>query len=140
MGPLSVLPMLMVVQFIEKVMFTATNYSKIIGDRMLFNINVLNRNRHLPDRYKNRKLPLKIYRGFTDKDELEIKYGKNKTRRRFNSEYYFDLILKHFDYSQTLDKKQVFNFLREEMEHYLQLNQIVEIIEYIKNDTKVTLI
>lgn len=65
------------VAFIENVKFTATNYSKIIGDRMLFNVNALNRNTYMPDRYRTRKYPLKINRGFIDGDEVEIKLPKS---------------------------------------------------------------
>ncbi|MDO5979633.1 DUF3857 domain-containing protein [Flavivirga spongiicola] len=61
------------VEFIEDVSFQASKYSKILGDRMLLTLNALNRNTDIPDRYRNRKLPLKIKRGFTDIDEVEIK-------------------------------------------------------------------
>lgn len=61
------------VEFVEDVSFQATNYSKILGNRMLLTLNALNRNTDIPDRYRNRKLPLKIKRGFTDIDEVEIK-------------------------------------------------------------------
>ena len=62
------------IEFNEHVEFSATGYSKIIGDnRMLLNVNVLNRNKHVPDRYKARKLPFKIKRGFKDVDSVEIK-------------------------------------------------------------------
>ncbi|WP_298556072.1 DUF3857 domain-containing protein [uncultured Algibacter sp.] len=61
------------IEFNEIVDFDATNYSKMIGDRMLININVLNRNLHVPDRYRNRKLPFKVNRGFKHIDETEIK-------------------------------------------------------------------
>ncbi|MDO7173049.1 DUF3857 domain-containing transglutaminase family protein [Mariniflexile sp. AS56] len=59
-------------EFVEAISFVAPNYSKIIGDRMLLTVNALNRNTNIPDRYRNRKLPLKIKRGFKDVDEVEI--------------------------------------------------------------------
>ena len=65
------------IEFNEIVDFDATNYSKIIGDRMLINVNVLNRNTHVPDRYRNRKLPFKVNRGFKHIDETEIKLPEN---------------------------------------------------------------
>ncbi len=65
------------VAFIEDIKFTATNYSKIVGDRMLFNVNALNRNTNIPDRYRTRIYPLKIKRGFIDVDEVEIKLPKS---------------------------------------------------------------
>lgn len=61
------------VEFTEHVKFNAKNYSKKAGTRMLFTLNALNRNRYIPDRYRNRTLPLKIKRGFTDRDEVLIK-------------------------------------------------------------------
>jgi len=61
------------IQFNETIYFNALNYSKQVGDRMLVNINVLNRNIHVPDRYRDRKLPLKIKEGFVDIDEVELK-------------------------------------------------------------------
>jgi len=60
-------------QFIEDVSFYATNYSKKVGDRMLLSVNALNRIIEIPDRYRDRKHPLKIKRGFKDMDEVEIK-------------------------------------------------------------------
>jgi len=60
------------IQFKESIKFNATNYSKIVGDRILFTVNALNRNKEVPDRYRERKLPLKIYRGFKDIDDVEI--------------------------------------------------------------------
>ena len=44
---------------------------------MLFNVNALNRNINIPDRYRARKYPLKINRGFIDIDEVEIKLPKS---------------------------------------------------------------
>ncbi|WP_303318371.1 DUF3857 domain-containing protein [Flavivirga abyssicola] len=61
------------IEFVEDISFQATNYSKKIGDRMLITLNALNRNTEIPDRYRNRKHPLKIKRGFKDIDEVEIK-------------------------------------------------------------------
>ena len=61
------------IEFIEDINFQATNYTKKAGDRMLLTINALNRSLEIPDRYKDRKLPLKIKRGFKDVDEVEIK-------------------------------------------------------------------
>lgn len=60
------------IEFVEHVAFEAPNYTKMVGDRMLLTINAFNRNTHVPDRYKNRKFPLKVNRGFKDVDEVEI--------------------------------------------------------------------
>ncbi|MBU2949132.1 DUF3857 domain-containing protein [Tamlana agarivorans] len=60
-------------EFIEDINFQAGGYAKKIGDRLLLTLNAVNRNTEIPDRYRNRKWPLKISRGFKDVDEVEIK-------------------------------------------------------------------
>tara|TARA_R110002049_G_scaffold308754_1_gene513932 strand:+ start:75135 stop:77042 length:1908 start_codon:yes stop_codon:yes gene_type:complete len=65
------------IDFKEEVSFQSNSYAKILGNRMLFTLNALNRNTHIPDRYRDRKLPLIINRGFTDVDEVEITWPPN---------------------------------------------------------------
>ena len=58
--------------FTESVDFSSNNYSNIVGDRMLLVLNAFNRNTYLPKKYRNRKLPLIIRRGFKDVDSVKI--------------------------------------------------------------------
>lgn len=60
------------IAFIEDINFVASNYSNKAGNRMLVTLNALNRQTQIPDRYRERKFPLKIKRGFKDIDEVEI--------------------------------------------------------------------
>jgi len=60
------------VVFTEKVDLKATNYASISGDRILFAANTFNNNSYVPNRYRNRKLPFEIQRGFLDEDEFMI--------------------------------------------------------------------
>jgi len=60
------------IAFIEDINFVASNYSNKAGNRMLVTLNALNRQTQIPDRYRDRKFPLKIKRGFKDVDEVEI--------------------------------------------------------------------
>lgn len=60
------------IAFNENISFKATNYTKKAGNRMLLTVNAFNRSTHVPDRYADRKYPLKIRRGFVDNDEVEI--------------------------------------------------------------------
>src|SRR5690606_7220595 len=60
----------------EQVDFDAADYATMSGELMLFSPNVLNRNMQVPNRYRNRKLPLKIERGFMDEDQYEINLPK----------------------------------------------------------------
>jgi len=61
------------VTFSEKVQFNADAYGVTTGNRMLFAPNALNRLTSIPDRYRNRKYPLEIQRGYYDTDDYEIK-------------------------------------------------------------------
>ena len=61
------------VVFTEKVAVEADNYASKSGDRLIFAANAFNKNKYLPKRYRQRKLPFKIQRGFLDEDEIEIK-------------------------------------------------------------------
>src|SRR5690606_2288096 len=60
------------IAYIEDIHFTASNYSNKAGERMLVTLNVLNRQTDIPDRYRDRKFPLHIKRGFKDIDEVEV--------------------------------------------------------------------
>ena len=61
------------ISFSEKIKFNADAYGVLTGNRMLFAPNALNRHTNIPDRYRNRKFPLEIQRGFYDTDDYEIK-------------------------------------------------------------------
>ena len=58
--------------FKENVTINARDYATFSGDRILFTVNAFNRVSRVPKRYRNRKLPLEISRGFIDIDEFEI--------------------------------------------------------------------
>ena len=65
------------VVFTENVSMQASNYASMGGERILFPINAFNRNGFIPQRYRNRKLPFEIQRGYVDEDEtiIEIPEG-----------------------------------------------------------------
>ncbi|QWX84177.1 DUF3857 domain-containing protein [Cellulophaga sp. HaHaR_3_176] len=60
------------IEFTEKLNVSATNYTSKSGDRILFAFNAFNKNKYVPKRYRNRKLPFKINRGYLDEDEFVI--------------------------------------------------------------------
>jgi hypothetical protein len=49
------------------------NYAAINQGEYLFRVNVFNRISYVPKRYRTRKLPLKIGKGYKDVDELTVK-------------------------------------------------------------------
>lgn len=61
------------VEFTEDLKFNAMSYGNMSGTTMMFPLNVFNRNSTMPQRYRNRKNPFEISRGFYDEDEIEIK-------------------------------------------------------------------
>lgn len=65
------------VVFTEKVDLNATSYASISGNRILFTANTFNNNGYVPNRYRNRKLPFEIQRGFLDEDEFTIQLPEN---------------------------------------------------------------
>lgn len=57
------------VVFTEKLKTKIKDYATLLPDRMLVRVNVFNTNRNVPKRYRRRKMPLKIRRGYKDVDE-----------------------------------------------------------------------
>ena len=60
------------VVFTEKINTSIKDYNSLSSDKILFRVNVFNRNNNVPKRYRNRISPLKIRRGFKDVDEYKI--------------------------------------------------------------------
>ena len=58
--------------FTEDVQIKAEKYASVSGDRILLEPNIFNKTTYSPPRYRTRKLPFEIDRGFTDIDEFEI--------------------------------------------------------------------
>ena len=62
--------------FTEDLKITINNFAAITDKEFLFRVNVFNRGSYVPKRYRNRKLPLKINRGYKDVDEYKISIPK----------------------------------------------------------------
>lgn len=58
--------------FTEKIKTTINEFASINDSEYLFRPNVFNKYSYVPKRYRNRTLPLKVSRGFLDKDEFTI--------------------------------------------------------------------
>ncbi len=103
------------IEFTEHIDFSASNYATVVGDRMLITLNATNRNTYTPNRYRHRKLPLKINRGFKDIDNIDITLPKgykieamfqNKTIKTIFGEYKISLEQKD---ASTLSYKREFS-------------------------------
>ena len=60
------------VEFTENIKAYAKNYGAFNGERLIFEVNIFNKNKFVPDRYRNRQLPLKILRGYLDEDNFTV--------------------------------------------------------------------
>lgn len=60
------------VAFWERVKIEAPNYTAKNGNDIILSVNAFNNNGFVPNRYRSRKLPLRIQRGFLDEDECAI--------------------------------------------------------------------
>ena len=65
------------VVFIEDLELSIQNFATINEKEYLFRVNVFNKENYIPKRYRKRKLPLKINRGYKDIDEYIIKIPAN---------------------------------------------------------------
>lgn len=54
--------------FTEKLNVAVTDYAKFTGNRIMFEVNVFNKSKQIPNRYRNRKMPIEVSRGFLDED------------------------------------------------------------------------
>lgn len=64
------------IQFMEKISLSASKYASLSGDRILFSVNAFNNNGFVPDRYRIRKFPFEISRGYLDEDFIKVKIPK----------------------------------------------------------------
>jgi hypothetical protein len=60
------------IEFTEDLKLYAQNYGTINGSSMVVAINAFDQNSNVPQRYRNRKNPLEIARGFYDESEIEV--------------------------------------------------------------------
>lgn len=60
------------VEFQESLAFQASGYANVVSGQMMFAINAFNQSNNVPQRYRTRKNPFEIERGFYDYDEITI--------------------------------------------------------------------
>jgi len=60
------------VEFTEDLQISASGYGKNNGGVMMVPINLFDQNSNVPQRYRSRKNPFEISRGFYDEDEIEV--------------------------------------------------------------------
>ncbi|HIB37649.1 DUF3857 domain-containing transglutaminase family protein [Mesonia sp.] len=60
------------IEFTENFQLKGDNYVTTSGERLFISINPISPNKHVPQRYRTRKTPFRISRGYWDQDEIEI--------------------------------------------------------------------
>ncbi|MEW5676964.1 DUF3857 domain-containing protein [Flavobacterium enshiense] len=60
------------ITFAENVQISSASYCDFLSKEMVFAINVFNQNNSVPHKYRQRKNPFEIDRGFSDYDEIEV--------------------------------------------------------------------
>ena len=63
--------------FTEKIQCSATNYSSVNNNTIIFPLNAFNQYSVVPQRYRTRNNPFEISRGFFDEDEIQISLPEN---------------------------------------------------------------
>ena len=56
----------------ENLNFSAENFAQNINGQLFFGVNIFNKYQQIPKRYRTRKLPVEVSRGFEDKDLVSI--------------------------------------------------------------------
>lgn len=67
------------VEFLEKLSIDINEFASINNDDYIFRVNIFNRESFVPKRYRERKMPLQINRGYKDVDSLTFKLPANYT-------------------------------------------------------------
>ncbi|AXG68053.1 hypothetical protein KORDIASMS9_00242 [Kordia sp. SMS9] len=135
------------IAFTEKIAFNADAYGVATGDRMLFAPNAFNRLTSIPDRYRNRKFPLEIQRGYYDQDAYEITLPSDYTIEAIPEDVLYETKFGTYSYSitqkddQTLQYKRTFKindglYPKEEYKNYRKF--IKKIVRY--DGSKIVLI
>lgn len=67
------------IEFTENVQLDVNNYVSKAGDRVIFTLNAFNNTIEIPNRYKERKSPVEIKRGFLEESSYTIYYPEEYT-------------------------------------------------------------
>jgi len=131
------------VEFIENIEVSIQNYATVNETEYLLGVNVFNKNSFVPKKYRDRKLPLKIERGFMDKDEFLFKIPSNytieilpaKTEITTKFGHYKISFIKNDDTSFTYFRELIIKegvFPKEEYEEYYSFRKNVAKLDNIR--------
>ncbi|NER18806.1 DUF3857 domain-containing protein [Spongiivirga citrea] len=87
----------------ETIELSATSFARITDEGIIFQINPFNANTFVPDRYKNRKQPFEIARGYEDTAEYTIALPEGFSLEQAPTPV--SLETKYGSYQMTIEKK-----------------------------------
>ena len=101
------------IKYQEKIKINATNYATKAGSRLLVTPNFFNRTENKIPKYKNRKTPLVISRGYIDTDEYIINIPVGYVLNKIPEEKVFDTVFGTYNFNlEKIDESRL-KFTRE---------------------------
>lgn len=98
--------------FTEKVSLTAKKYASKVGNRLFLSPNFFNVLSNVPARYRDRKLPFEIERGFYDKDEYDISIPSSFKIESLQKETHLENKFGKYSYAVTKNDDNTLKFKR----------------------------
>lgn len=130
------------IEFTENVSLSAEGYGQKINGSLIFPLNAFNVNRHIPQRYRNRKNAFEIERGFTDNDEVTIGMPANymvegvpesiNVKSKFGT-YQFEVIYAAASNTLTYKRQWVLNRGKYEKGEYDEFRKFIEDVAKFDN-------
>ena len=100
------------IKFSENIDLNAKKYASKSGDRLLFSPNFFNVISNVPTRYRDRKLPFEIERGFQDTDEYVILMPENFEVEALQNEVIIENKFGNYSYAVTKNDNNTLLFKR----------------------------
>lgn len=135
------------IAFTENISISAEGHGQKINENLIFPVNVFNVNRSIPQRYRNRKNPFEIERGFADSDEVSVVLPTNYSvdgmpetidlKTKFGT-YHFEIFYNPENNTLIYKRKMVLNRGMYDKTEYDEFRKFMEDIAKFDN-TKVLL-
>lgn len=100
------------IRFTEDIELTAKKYASKTGDRLLLSPNFFNVLSKVPTRYRDRKLPFQIARGYHDTDEYVISIPENFEIEALQNDVLIENKFGKYSYSITKNDDHTLMFKR----------------------------
>lgn len=96
------------VEFNEEIKINASNYASFVGERLIFTANAFNKNTFIPNRYRNRKMPLEIERGYFDEDVFNYTIPEGYAVESLPENIYLENEFGKYKVEYSINNSQIF--------------------------------